>query len=280
LHGCRGKSGNLKKAPAALAREHLPQLVLLPYPVLAVAFRAIHKSIRHHNHLGLLAANERFISSVTHITIWDILSQVEQMKKTGSIANLVRLYLRRRPILFSMLRDGLCNYSSLAQKVSRSVGAGGKTYAVKAALIRAAREQGSSTEHYESRVEKLLRSSSIEVRSKVAVVRSRSAIGVPVIAVSNSRSGVMSVVDSSYVPKLKKKGHNVTDGLMLITVYSPREIEDTPGSIASMIDALWAEGINILEFISCDTDTLLVLRSSEGTRAFEVLSEMMEPKKK
>ncbi len=202
------------------------------------------------------------------------------MKKTGTIANLVRLYLKRRPILFSMVRGGLCNYSSLAQKIARAMGAGGKADAVKAALIRAARAHGDRAGDYESKVERILKGSSIEVRSKVAVVLSTRAIGVPIIAVSNSRSGVMSVVDSSYTPSLKKKGLHVTDGLVLITIYSPKEIEDTPGSIASFIDALWAEGINILEFISCGPDTLLILSSSDSSRAYEVLSEMMDGKKK
>jgi aspartokinase len=202
------------------------------------------------------------------------------MKNTGSIANLVRLYLKRRPILLSMVRGGLCNYSELAHKISKSIGAGGKTDAVKAAIIRAGKMQHRVPEDYEARVEALLKQSSIEVRSKVAVVRSQSAIRVPVIAVSNSRSGVMSVVDSSYVPALKKKNLHVIDNLVLITVYSPKEIENIPGSVATMLDALWAEGINMLEIISCHNDTLLLLRNSDSTRAYEVLSEMMELKKK
>ncbi len=205
---------------------------------------------------------------------------MKKAKNGGSAANLVRLYLKRRPILFSMVKDGLCNYTSLASKVARAIGAGAKQDAVKAALIRAGHEHAKSGEDFEARVEKILKGSSIEVRSKVAVVRSKSGIGVPVIAISNSRSGVMSVVDSSYAPAIRKKGHHVIDGLVLITVYSPKEIEDTPGSIASMIDALWAEGINILEFISCHTDTLLVLSSSDGARAYDVLSGMMEKREK
>ncbi|VVC01549.1 ACT domain protein [uncultured archaeon] len=62
--------------------------------------------------------------------------------------------------------------------------------------------------------------------------------------------------------------------LNLITVHSQEEIEETPGVIAMLLDSLSGEGVNVVEFISCYTDTLLVVKESDTAKAYEVLSAL------
>jgi len=137
-----------------------------------------------------------------------------------------------------------------------------------------AREEAARDKSWEKDVEKILRDSSVEVRSNVSVVSSKGGIGVPVIATSTSKSGVMSVVDSSYSKQLKKKGFRVIDELSLIVLYSPPQLQDTPGCVSAILDAIAAEGINVLEFISCHTDTLMVVRNADAIRAYEILASL------
>ncbi|MCX8195196.1 MAG: ACT domain-containing protein [Candidatus Micrarchaeota archaeon] len=195
----------------------------------------------------------------------------------ATAANLVRLYLKRRPQLLFMVTNGLCNYSALARRLQREIFPSRKTgfNAIKAALLRMAKEEEVKDKSWEKEVERILRNSSVEVRSNVSVVSSKGSIGVPVIATSNSRSGVMSVVDSSYSKQLKKKGFKVIDELSLIFLYSPPELQDTPGCVSVILDAIAAEGINILEFISCHTDTLLVVRNADAVRVYEILASLI-----
>lgn len=196
----------------------------------------------------------------------------------ATTANLVRLYLKRRPQLLSMVNNGLCNYSSLARRLQKEIfpGKPHEFTAIKAALLRMAREENTGIgKDWEKGVEKILKASSVEVRSHVAVISGKSGAGVPVIAMSNSKSGVMSVVDSSFVPQMKKKGFKVMDNLTLVILCSPLDLQDTPGCVSAILDAIAAEGINVLEFISCHTDTLMVVKNQDAVRVYEILSNLI-----
>lgn len=192
----------------------------------------------------------------------------------ATTANTIRLYLKSRPQLLSVVTNGLCNYSALARRLQREIfpGKPHEFTAIKAALLRMSR---TGSMDWEKGVERILRSSTVEIRSDVCVVSSKGSIGVPVIATSNSKSGVMSVVDSSYARQMRKKGVGIIDGLTLIILCSPKDLQDTPGCVAVILDAIAAEGINVLEFISCHTDTLMVVRNADAVRAYGVLNGLI-----
>lgn len=194
----------------------------------------------------------------------------------ATTANLVRLYLKRRPQLLSMVSNGICNYSALARRLQKDIFPAKKSEftAIKAALLRLSREEDARDKSWEKDVERVLKGSSVEVRSDVSVVSSKGGIGVPVIATSNSKAGVMSVIDSSFSKQLKKKNMKVLDELSLVIISSPPSLQDTPGCVATIIDAIASEGINVLEFISCHTDTLMVVKNSEAVRAYEILAAL------
>lgn len=198
-------------------------------------------------------------------------------EKMATTANIIRLYMKRRPQLLSMVNNGLCNYSALARKLQREIFPGKKEEftAIKAALLRISRGSREESQDWERGVERVLRKSTVEIRSDVAVVSSKAGIGVPVIATSNSKSGVMSVIDSEYSKALKKKGLGVMDGLTLIILCSPRDLQDTPGCVSVILDAIAAEGINVLEFISCHTDTLMVVKNADAVRVYSILSGLI-----
>ena len=136
------------------------------------------------------------------------MQNIMQSGSMATTANIVRLYLKRRPQLASMVTNGLCNYSALARRLQKEIfpGKPSEFTAIKASLLRLSREDGGREKSWEKDVEKVLKTSSVEVRSDVSVVSSKGGIGVPVIATSNSKAGVMSVIDSSYSKQLRKKG--------------------------------------------------------------------------
>ncbi|VVC01628.1 Uncharacterised protein [uncultured archaeon] len=196
----------------------------------------------------------------------------------STTATIIRLYLKRRPQLLSMVTNGLCNYSALARKLQLEIFPGKKEEftAIKASLLRISKEEKYKDSDWMKGVEKLLRLSSIEVRSNVSVISSKGGIGVPVIATSNSKGGVMSVVDSSYSKEMKRKGFKAMDDLTLIILSSPKELQSTPGFVSVIMDSIAAEGINVLEFISCHTDTLLVVKNADAVPVYGLLSGMVE----
>jgi aspartokinase len=193
-----------------------------------------------------------------------------------TVANIVRLYLKRRPQLSSIVTNGLCNYSALARKLQKEIFPGKPSTftAIKAALLRLHYEEQGKENSWEKDVERILKESSVEVRTNVSVASSKGGIGVPVIAMSNSKAGVMSVIDSSFSKQLRKKGIKVIDELSLVVISSPPSVQDTPGCVATILNAVAAEGINVLEFISCHTDTLMVVRNSDTVRLYEILMKL------
>ncbi|VVB98311.1 ACT domain protein [uncultured archaeon] len=64
------------------------------------------------------------------------------------------------------------------------------------------------------------------------------------------------------------------ENLNLFILSSSPDIEDTPGVISTVLHLLAAEGINVHEFISSYTDTLLVIREADTSRAYELLSAL------
>ena len=199
----------------------------------------------------------------------------------ATTANMIRLYLKRRPQLLSLVNKGLCNYSALARRLQHEIFPSKKSeFAAIKALLRLARNTARADVDWERGVERILRSSTVEIRSDVCVVSSKGGIGVPVIATSNSKSGVMSVVDASYAKELRKKGLGIIDGLTLIILCSPRDLQDTPGCVSVILNAIAAEGINVLEFISCHTDTLMVVRNADSVRVYGILSDLIGESRK
>ena len=92
-----------------------------------------------------------------------------------------------------------------------------------------------------------------------------------ILSAPQRRAGACALLLHLRSRALKKSESN----LNLISIHSPEELEDVPGVIAHILNSLAMEGINVVEFISCYTDTLLVVRQPDTARAYEMLSSLM-----
>lgn len=197
----------------------------------------------------------------------------------ASISELVWLYIKRRPFLKEVLRERIVNYSALSRKISlEAFGDESKENAVKMALVRLSERLNEQEESLEHRILSTLKKSSITIRSKVAVVIShRELEGVRYLSYTESKGTLTYIIEEKDLEKARsaKSSIRVEQNLNLISVHSPPELEEVPGVIAYMLAALAGEGINIIEFVSCYTDTILVVRQAETVRAYEILSEIM-----
>jgi len=64
----------------------------------------------------------------------------------------------------------------------------------------------------------------------------------------------------------------IKDGLTLIVIHSPAEILNTPGCIELIYRFISAAGINIEDTSSTYTDTLIVVKDEDASKAFEEIS--------
>jgi len=191
------------------------------------------------------------------------------------ISEAVWLYIKRRPTVKAALRDGIVNHSALARMLCHEMGLPDKKFdAVKVALTRISKKVAEKEIGLEEKVMEVLGKSSINIQTKIAVVISRKELEPKAISYARSGGHTTYILEESEANKLKKEWgvKSVQKNLNLITIRSSEELEEVPGVIAFILNALAYEGINVVEFISCYTDTLLVIKEADTNKAYEILS--------
>jgi arginine repressor len=196
-----------------------------------------------------------------------------------NISELVWLYIKRRPILKASIKENIVNFSSLARKISIELfGNTKKVNAIKMALVRHSKKLFQIQENLEDQILNVLTKSSLTIKTKVSVlISSREIPSLKYLSYVESSGTITYIVEDNELEKIKKSKFslNTETTLNLIVVHSPPSIEETPGVISYLIDSLSSEGINIVEFVSCYTDTLLVIRQADTSRAQEILNNLM-----
>lgn len=198
------------------------------------------------------------------------------MKNTENISELVWLYIKRRPFLKELIRGRIVNYSALARKISIEVFSSKKHQnAIKMALVRLTNKIREKEEDLEEKILKIMKKSSVSIRSKVAVIICSSEIkDLKYLSYVESKDAITYISEEKEFEKIRKQKSIISTelNLNLITIHSPPSLEETPGVIAHILDAFASEGINVAEFVSCYTNTLLVVKQADTTRAYEILS--------
>jgi len=210
----------------------------------------------------------------------------------GSAARQVREYLDGHPVVADAIRLGIGNYSAIARRIAADLGGPSPT-AIIAACRRYPRGRGESFR--EAGVRRVLRKSRIETRTKVAAITLSQGVDVlqrlgdvveelldenslcRLIQVSR---GTVVIVDEDSVLRVTKQLRGpqvvgVRKGLVELAVTSPESIEETPGLLTLLTGVLSAQSINIVEALSCYTDTIFLLEERDLTSAMAVLTRSL-----
>jgi aspartokinase len=70
------------------------------------------------------------------------------------------------------------------------------------------------------------------------------------------------------------------DDYAALTVQSPRSIIGTPGCVSVFYNQLSRRHVNVEDTVSCHTDTIIVVRTGDASRAFEALADLIDEEKK
>jgi hypothetical protein len=65
----------------------------------------------------------------------------------------------------------------------------------------------------------------------------------------------------------------MTENLVALLLISPPQVEATPGFVAFLTSLLASREINIIEFLSCSTNTVIVLDQGDALNAFSLLQK-------
>jgi sulfur transfer complex TusBCD TusB component (DsrH family) len=210
-----------------------------------------------------------------------------------SIARRVRERLDADPVLGDALRRGIANYSAVARRIAEDLDLR-PTEAVIAACRRYPRGRGSTARA--GAVQRVLRKSRIETRTKVATITVREGadilqrLGDVVEELLDENSlcrliqvsrGTVIIVDEDSVARVTRALRDgqvirIRRNLIEVAVASPESIEETPGLLTLLTGVLSAQGINIIEALSCYTDTIFLLEQGDLNAAIAVLTKTLE----
>jgi len=66
----------------------------------------------------------------------------------------------------------------------------------------------------------------------------------------------------------------VRENLVELSIITPPVVEETLGFVEYVTGLLAENGINIVEVVSCYTDTILILEEKDATKAYELLTKI------
>jgi aspartokinase len=190
-----------------------------------------------------------------------------------TIAQNVRSYLRNKPYLLEALEKGIVNLSELSRQIQEELKTE-NTSAVKAALRRFAEELQRHKQKREEKVLQVLKRSGMAVYDRKSVMITNKEIAVKNALKVDLLNKYVYLLDRSDLPERISALVKHEDCTMIV-VHSPEELENTPGVVAFLATLLAEQNVNIIEFISCWTETILVVEKKDSLKAYEVLSNMV-----
>jgi hypothetical protein len=185
----------------------------------------------------------------------------------------VRNYLRNKPYLLEALEKGIVNLSELSRQIQEELKTG-NTAATKAALRRFSEELQKHKQKREEKVLQLLKRSGIAIFDRKSVIITAKEI--------TAKNGLKVDLPNKFVYLLDRADlpERVStlvkhDNCTMIVVNSPEELEATVGVVAFLTTLLAEANVNIVEFVSCWTETIIVVEKKDSLKAYEALSNLV-----
>jgi len=190
-----------------------------------------------------------------------------------TIAQNVRNHLQNKPYLLEALEKGIVNLSELSRQIKGELEIENMS-AIKAALRRFSEELQKHKQKREEKVLQVLKRSSIAVYDRKSVMITTKEINTKTGMKVDLMGKIVYLLDRSDLPE---RVHALVkhDNCTMIVMHSPEELEATPGVVAFLATSLAEQSVNIIEFISCWTETIIVVERKDSLKAYEVLSNLV-----
>ncbi len=197
-------------------------------------------------------------------------------------AELTEKYLSEHPSIKDCLKEGIINYSKLARKISKELGLEKKS-SIEAILIAARRyeEKIKNEKVREQKIIDILKQSELEIKNKIMVTVIHKTIpfqslivfektikqhGDSIYAIEGTKTYTLitsekysTAIQHSFADKIIK----TTKEQAMIIMKNPQHIEETTGFTAYLYARFGEHGVNILETMSCWTDTIFVVAEKD-----------------
>ncbi|MBD3310799.1 hypothetical protein GF351_06290 [Candidatus Woesearchaeota archaeon] len=206
-----------------------------------------------------------------------------------SITKDVERYIQHQPSVKECLKRDMINYSKLSRQIVKDLGLAKKDFDAVLIACRRYRAKIKRSAGAEKKLAKILKESRIIVKNKMVVVELEKELSSSRLVelekeIKKSRGDLNLIEGSSAVTVITSEEFtgiieklfrnriiNRSKGLVEIDLISRQSLEETHGWVAYLTTLLAEKGINIVETMSCWTDTLFVLDEKDLAKAMEVL---------
>ena len=207
-----------------------------------------------------------------------------------NITKLTENYILEHPSIKDCLKNGLINYSSLSRQIASDLKLDiKKNFDAILIACRRFKRKLKKEETFENKILKILKESKIEIKNKIiAVVLEKDVFfgnlfnlekeikkRKEIFRVIESVSGITIITTEDFLDLITKYFKNKiileNKNLAEITIKSPKEIETTPGTYAYLCSLFGENNINIVETLSCYTDTIFLIKEDDVGKAINLL---------
>jgi len=208
----------------------------------------------------------------------------------NSITKITEEYISNHPSVKDCLKNDLINFSSLSRKIAKELDLNLKKN-FDAILIACRRFQRKlkNEEAAESKILRILKKSRIEIKNKVIAVVLEKGVFFgtllnlekdirkknEVFRIIDGASAVTVITNEEFLDTIRKyfKNSIIAENTRLaeITIKSPEEMETTPGAYAYLCSLLGENNINIVETLSCWTDTIFLVDEKDAGKVMGLL---------
>jgi aspartokinase len=207
-----------------------------------------------------------------------------------SITKTVEKYLQEHPSIKDCLKKGLINYSALARIVAKDEGLDiRKNFDALLIAARRAHSKIKQEKSVQDKIFSILKQSRIEIKNKIVVfvleksapdrllidIESKIKSKEEVFHLIEGASAITLITVEEFGKDIKRffKNHILDERseLVELVLKSPPAIEETAGIMGHLYSLLGENDINIVETMSCWTDTLFVINEKDLGKAMELL---------
>lgn len=206
-----------------------------------------------------------------------------------NVAKATEQYINSRPSIRDCIKKKVINYSRLSRQIVRDSGMKLSDFDAVLAASRRCFYGLSKAQSAEDKIRTLLSKSSISIRSKIIVAvidkriytddlldmeRKVKKSHNPFYAIEGT-DAITIITAASFAEDIRKAFKSAIirfwDEMALVIIGSPSEIEETPGVLSYMASLLSDRGINVVQNMSCWSETLFVVAEQDIAGVLEAL---------
>jgi len=208
----------------------------------------------------------------------------------ATITELTHKYLSEHPSIKDCLKSNIINYSKLSRKISKELGLEKKA-TMEAILIACRRyaEQLKGEQARETKIRSLLQKSELDIKNRIMVaivdkhffiehlmkiesaIRKQADLFYAIEGTTTYTIITLEKYQDEIKAVFRANLKRLTKDLALITIKSPEELEGISGVVDHIYSIFGENGVNIVETMSCWTDTILVISEDDVQKVIKSL---------